>query len=101
MRTSIIMLLGSLWLVAVSGCGTDFSRTHRGDLLDDKVTAQRIQSALERAGPDFQRVDVGVTNNVVVLSGSVASPDLRSRAEQIARDVHRPMKLENDVEVQH
>src|SRR5690348_7850800 len=55
----------------ITACSSNISRTHRGDLLDDKVTAQRVQAELSRAGNDFKNVHANSTNGVVVLAGSV------------------------------
>lgn len=98
MKTSAKILL-AIWVLlpAFGGCSSDPSRTHRGSLLDDKVTAQRVKSELARSGPQFQAVQVQATNGTVVLTGFVSSPELRSRAEQIARGIHRPMRLQNEL----
>lgn len=87
-------------LAFITACSSNISRTHRGDLLDDKVTAQRVQAELGRAGNDFKNVHADATNGVVVLSGSVRSPEVRSRAEQIASSVRRAGKVEDNVQVQ-
>lgn len=88
-----------LFAIAGGGCGANPYRTHRGELLDDKVTSQRVQEALNRAGPDFKNVHVSITNGVVVLTGTVASPQDRARAEGIGRGVERVTKLEDDLQV--
>ena len=85
--------------LALGGCSSNPSRTHRGNLLDEKVTEQRVNEALKRAGGDFNSVQALATKGVIVLSGTVVSPQLRSRAEQIARSVHRVSELKDDVQV--
>ena len=85
----------------IGGCSSNPSRTHRGDLLDDKVTNDRVQAGLARAGNDFKDVHASTTNGVVVLTGSVGSPELRSRAEQIVSDLHRGNQLEDKLQVRH
>ncbi len=76
------------------------NRTHRPDLLNDKVTAERAQQALKSAGPAFSDVTVAVTNGVVVLTGSVPSADARSRAESVLRDLNRPERVRNELQIQ-
>lgn len=85
--------------LATSACSSNLSRTHRGDLLDDKVTARRVQEALGRAGRDFEHVQADATNGVVILNGTVNSPELRTRAEQVARNVQGTSRLEDHVQV--
>lgn len=75
------------------------NRAHRGDLIEDKVTAQRVQAAFGAAGKDYAGVQTTVTNGVVILHGAVASPQLRTQAEGVAKSVHRVEKLTNELEV--
>lgn len=89
----------ALAALVLTACGSDPSRTHRGDLLDDKVTTQRVQSELTRAGRDFQNVHVSTTNGVVTLSGSVNSPQARLRAEQLVHNVHRVTDIDDELQV--
>ncbi len=89
------VILGFLLL----GCSSSQNRTHRADLLDDKVTAQRLQAAFKEAGGELAGVQAGVTNGVIILTGSVSSPELRARAEEVARSVHRGTKLKDEVQV--
>ncbi len=100
LRAKVLLLPAALLTVLLAGCNSAHpDRTHNADLLDDKVTAQRVQAALQRAGPQFNHVHAGVTNGTVVLSGSVSSPQLRQQAEDIAKSSHRARKLENDLDV--
>jgi osmotically-inducible protein OsmY len=92
-------ILCAILALTAAGCSSNPSHTYRGDVLDDKVTEQRVQAALNRAGPDFKAIQAQATNGVVVLSGTVNTPEARTRAEEIARGVHRVTRLENDVQV--
>ena len=83
MKTKIICC--AFACLALTACSSNPSRTYRGDVLDDKVTSERVQAEFSRAGSDFMNVHVSATNGVVTLSGKVKSPDVRSRAENIAR----------------
>jgi osmotically-inducible protein OsmY len=73
--------------------------SHEGPLLDNKVTALRIGDALKKAGPEFDRVQVEATQEAVTMTGTVKSSADRARAEEIAKSVHRPMKLKNELRV--
>lgn len=95
----IKMVIWLLSCLAFTGCASNLNRTHRGQLLDDKVTAQRVQAALARAGNDFTDVHAVVTDGVVVLSGSVRSLDTRARAERIASAIRRVSNVEDDLQV--
>ena len=61
------------------------SRTHDPDLLDDKVITQRVLSALNNSGAEFRAIKVETVKGVVFLSGTVPSPEIRQRAEEIAK----------------
>jgi osmotically-inducible protein OsmY len=98
MKTSIVCC--AMACLALTACSSNPSRTYRGDLLDDKVTTQRVQLELSRAGSDFKNVHVFTTNGVVTLSGNVESPEIRSRAEEIARNTHRDADIKDDLQVQ-
>ncbi len=73
--------------------------THEGPLLDNKVTAMRVQDALKSEGNEFAEVKVTGTKNAVVLTGKVKTSKARARAEEIARTVQRKMVLKNELEV--
>jgi osmotically-inducible protein OsmY len=64
------------------------------------VTALRVQEALRQAGAEFQHVEVNGTVDGVTISGTVQTSAERVRAEEIARSVHRAMKLKNEVRVE-
>jgi len=82
----------------LSACGVDRARTHHGQLLDDKVTNQRVYAALTNAGTDFKDVQVQTTNGVVVLNGTVESPEIRGQAERIVRSVPRVNVLKDNLQ---
>jgi hypothetical protein len=73
-------------VIAVGGC---FGGHHQpnANLLDDKVTIARVQSALNTSG-GLNDVKIATTNGVVTLTGSVASEQqkkkrIKSRAKYI------------------
>jgi osmotically-inducible protein OsmY len=90
----------ALLSLAVNGCGSNPSRTQRGDVLNDKVTAERVKVALEHGGKDFQQVQVQAMGaDAVMLSGSVPTSQAKARAEKLARSVYRVQRVDNEVEV--
>lgn len=93
------LLVGFLLCLALSGCSSNPSRTHRGDLLNDEVTTRRVEAELSRAGNDFGNVHVSTTGGVVELRGTVASPELRSRAEDLVRNVNRVQGVEDHLQI--
>ncbi len=98
--TSKLALVVLTLTILVTGCSSSNpNRTHRGDLLDDKVTAQRVESALMRSGNAFRGVQASVTNGVVVLTGSVSTPGAKLRAEQIVRQLQRVRDVNNELQV--
>jgi osmotically-inducible protein OsmY len=101
MKIATTIICSSILLVLTAfGCASNVGRTHRGDLLDDKVTTERVSAALSRAGDDFKNVKVESRDGVVILSGSTKSPEIRSRAEEIARSTHRVTSLEDRLQIQ-
>ncbi len=99
MKQIIIMACCIFFVALWTGCGTNQNHTYRGELLDDKVTLQRVEAALSQGGPDFKNVQVDVTNGVVTLNGKVATAQRRIRAENMARSVRREAKLEDELQV--
>lgn len=72
---------------------------HEGALLDNKVSALRVEEALRKAGPEFDQVEVKATKEAVVLTGVVKSSRDRARALEVAKSVHRKMKLTDQLRV--
>ncbi len=97
-RTAGLLLTFAL---LCAGCFTHHHRQIGASLLDDKVTADRVQAALQTDGnPELHGVQVHSAGGVVTLSGVVQHPAAKERAAQIARSVHRVKKLQNDIQVQ-
>lgn len=86
-------------LTGATGCASNPNHTHRGNLLDDKVTIQRVQAALKRAGQEFQYVTVTVNDGEVTLSGKVKTDQLRQRAEEIAKSTDRVTAVKDELQV--
>lgn len=97
-----IFLSGFLLAGGLTGCASNPEKTVHGSLLDDKVTTERVRAALDRASQtDFKRVQINTSaSGAVVLSGTVASPEIQKRAVQIARSVDRVKSLTDHLKVQ-
>lgn len=87
-------------LVGLCGCFVYHKPQPEADLLDDKVTTERVQAALS-ASPqhEFQQVRVRTDNGVLFLSGFVSTPRAKDRAGQLAETTHRPAKIQNDIQI--
>jgi osmotically-inducible protein OsmY len=97
------IFLGAILLAGgFAGCASNPEKTVHGNLLDDTVTTERVHAALNRASQtDFKQVQVSTgANGAVVLSGTVASPEIQKRAVQIARGVDRVKSLTDHLKVQ-
>jgi osmotically-inducible protein OsmY len=91
----------AIWiLLTIAGCGSNPQRTHSPDVLDDKVTAARVEQALRRSEPTFNHVAARAEEGRVILRGKVPSVEAKSRAEEIARGVNRVKEVENDLRIQ-
>ena len=86
-------------LLGLIGCASNPNHTHRADLLDDKVTAQRVEAAFKDAGADFKNVTVKVNGGEVTLQGTVASPEIRSRAEELVQGTDRVTNVKNELQI--
>ena len=96
--TAVTVLL--LSASAVSGCQTMTGRT-AGQHFNDKwvlhETKGRIAAQMPRA---LTAMNVDVNRGTVYLIGTVATPDQKVRAEQIARDVDGVVNVVNHLEAE-
>jgi osmotically-inducible protein OsmY len=92
---ALVLLVGS----AVSGCQTFTGRT-AGQHFNDKwllhETKGRIVAQIPRA---LTAVNVDVNRGTVYLIGTVATPEQKARAEEIARDVDGVHEVVNHLQV--
>ncbi len=92
----------ALWLGAGTGCfgGGQHQAQPTGTLLDDKVTAARVEDRLRKELPDHaHNLHVGVTNSTVYLTGTLPSSADRQRAIASAQGVDRVKKVEDQIRV--
>jgi len=87
-------------LIALSACARHPHERRTGALLEDKITTERVETALHSAGKnEFSNVQVITSNGVVTLSGAVASPTEKTRATEIAKSVERVKEIRNRLEI--
>jgi len=88
-------------VVALSGCQSTTGKT-AGQTMSDATISTAVQTKLtsDRVS-NFTRVDVDTERGVVNLSGVVQSPEQRSRAEQLARQVDGVVRVNNNLQVQN
>lgn len=70
-----------------------------GEAVDDATTSNEIKASLLSEG-GLGEVDVEVSSGLVLLSGRVASPEQRTRAENIAWGVERTLDVANEIKIQ-
>lgn len=85
-------------LVAASACGRQ-EPTDRAAMTDADITAAVQAKFFEESAVKGSDIDVAADNGVVTLSGSVPTDDVRSKAEQIARDVDGVDTVQNRIGV--
>ena len=94
--TAVAVLV--LFASALSGCQTMTGRTARQHFNDKWLlheTKGRIAAQIPRA---LTAMNVDVNGGIVYLIGTVATPEQKVRAEQIARDVDGVLTVVNHLE---
>lgn len=81
-----------------TGCASTDTQRSTGQTVDDAAITAKVKSQL-LADPDVSGLQVNVQTNKgqVQLSGYVNTPEERSKAEQIARQVAGVKKVDNDL----
>jgi hyperosmotically inducible protein len=120
MNIKYSILTMTVMSMAMSGCGRDGQEAAQaskaaaealaaqaerkiekgGVVLDDAAVTARVKAALVMA-PDLKGLAINVDTvlNVVTLSGTVASQDLREQAATLARGVDGVKDVKNDLMV--
>ena len=98
-RTMAVWLGAAVAVAGLTGCHTG-GRT-AGTYIDDRMTAERVKSALGDAQVyKFPDVNVSSYNGTVQLNGFVASQAQKQEAAQIASQVQGVHQLVNNITVQ-
>lgn len=102
MRSGIMRTLTALVLLAAltAGCQSLTGRT-TGQTIDDATVTASVKSKLvaDRAA-NLTRVNVDTTNGVVSLTGMVETPEQKTRAESLAREVDGVRRVTNNLQVE-
>jgi osmotically-inducible protein OsmY len=102
-RKLILFSLMVVTSVGVIGCASDRADrdSHKrtaGQYIDDKVLAQRVKSALgDSEVYKFPDVKVNTYENTVQLTGFVDTPEQKTKAEEIARNVRGVAAVQNQI----
>lgn len=93
-----LTLLGVMVLLAA--CQSTTGRTLGQNIDDSAITASvKAKLAAEKIAT-LTRIDVDTNQGVVALNGTVQSADMRTRAEEIARQVKGVRDVINNLRVQ-
>ncbi|HEY7714289.1 MAG TPA: BON domain-containing protein [Candidatus Binatia bacterium] len=83
----------------MASCQATTGRT-AGRNVDDAALTASVNAALVADKPsNFTRIDVDTTNGVVSLTGTVETPQQRTRAEQLASRVDGVKRVVNNLQV--
>lgn len=86
-------------LLVLSGCTAMTGQT-AGEYWDDStITASVKRSLSAETTANFTRIDVDTTNQVVTLTGIVASAEEKAKAAQLARQVDGVKSVNNNLQV--
>src|SRR6266481_6288813 len=94
MRTLFLGLLCALFL----GCRTNESP--EGQVDDLQITAQvKAKLASDIGISSVMNISVNSTNGVVTISGQVDSPDVKTKAEAVAKSVPKVVRVVDTLQV--
>jgi hyperosmotically inducible protein len=93
------------WIIALIFTSLTACQSMNGQTADRKIddgtmTAQIKSQLAADTGVSVTRLDVDTHNATVYLNGTVASPDLKMRAAQVARQVAGVERVINNLEVE-
>ena len=95
-QSLLVVLIVSLLMAS---CQATTGRT-AGRNVDDAALTASVNAALVADKPsNFTRIDVDTTNGVVTLTGTVETPQQRTRAEQLASRVDGVKRVVNNLQV--
>jgi hyperosmotically inducible periplasmic protein len=91
------ILVVLLWAV-LSGCRTNESP--EGQVDDLQITAQvKSKLASDVGVSSVTNISVNSTNGVVTLSGQVNSPDVKNKAEAVAKSVSKVVRVVDTLQI--
>ena len=87
-------------LLVLSGCTAMTGQTAGQYWDDSSITASVKSKLVAEKTANLTRIEVDTTNQVVTLSGTVASAAEKTKAEQLARQVDGVKSVKNNLQVQ-
>ena len=86
---------------AAVGVAVVHDRRSAGTVIDDQTIELRAMDRMlnQLGGGDQVNINVTSYNNVVLLTGEAATPELRGRAEELVRDIPKVRKVHNEIAV--
>jgi hyperosmotically inducible protein len=91
------ILIALLWVV-LFGCRTNESP--EGQMDDLQITAQvKSKLASDVGVSSVTNISVNSTNGVVTLSGQVNSPDVKTKAEAVAKSVSKVVRVVDTLQI--
>jgi hyperosmotically inducible protein len=96
----LVLFIASIVLVSALGCASTSNREGTGEYVDDTVVTTKVKAAIFNE-PTLKSAEVNVETfkGVVQLSGFVSSPDARSTAVRVTRDVPGVKSVKDDMRV--
>lgn len=97
---AVAVLLGTTAMFYTSGCAGTPTRRSTGEFVDDASITTSVKAAFVR-DPVVKALDVKVDTfkGTVQLNGFVDTPEMKARAEQIARGVPGVVGVQNALTV--
>ena len=100
-RTFVFALLSIFGVSILASCASSPTSRATGQVIDDASITTRVKTALakETGLRDAMDIDVTTYRGTVQLSGFVDSPELASRAAQVASSVPGVQSVRNDLQI--
>jgi len=95
---NVAMLL--VLVMTAAACQSTTGRSTGTTIDDPGITASVKSKLVADKAANFTRVDVDTSNGTVYLSGTVESPERKSRAEQLAWQANGVRSVVNNLQVQ-
>jgi len=89
----------ALLVFSLAGCQAMTGRTAGQNVDDANLTASVKANLVADKAANLTRIDVDTNGGIVYLNGTVASPQQKDRAEQLARQVQGVKKVVNNLQV--
>jgi osmotically-inducible protein OsmY len=94
MRSLLVLLV----IAVIAGCAASRTQESTGEYFDDSTITAKVKGAILQ-DPDLKvlQINVETFKGVVQLSGSVNSPEVVSRAVEVARGVSGVKSVKNNL----